>query len=118
MARLLEKEREFNLRVMRLCSASIQTRARLNWQSLRKLLYFFATIFSRRNLMTLRSTCLLSPWLQAAPRAASGKDKREIEAAGKEEEDFLRETVKDIEDHVNDNIRRIRATRVRIQSHE
>ena len=62
--------------------------------------------------MTLRSTCLLSPWLQAARQAAFGKDKREIEAADKEEENFLRETVKGIGEHVNDNIRRIRTTRV------
>ena len=50
---------------------------------------------------------------EAARQAASGKDVRDIEAADKEEEEFLRETVKGIEDHVNDNIRKLRSARVR-----
>ncbi len=54
----------------------------------------------------------------AALHAAEGRDTSEIELADKEEEEFLRATVKGIEDHVNDNIRRIRTTRVKVQNKE
>lgn len=44
--------------------------------------------------------------------ARSGVDTSAIEAADKAEEEFLRETVKGIEEHVTDNIRKIRTKRV------
>lgn len=51
--------------------------------------------------------------------ARFGEDTSELEAADKAEEEFLRETVKGMEEHVTDNIRRIRKTkRVAFQQEE
>lgn len=48
----------------------------------------------------------------AVLHAKTGRDTSAIEAADKEETEFLRETVKCMEEQVNDNIRRIRTKRV------
>lgn len=53
---------------------------------------------------------------EAARRAADGHDVTEIEAYDKEEHEFLKETVKGIEDSINDNIRRLRKTQNKIKS--
>lgn len=49
---------------------------------------------------------------KAVLKAASGVDVTDIEAADKEEEEFLRETVKAMEDQVTDNIRKLLCKRV------
>lgn len=48
----------------------------------------------------------------AVLQAKSGKDVSEIEAADKAEEEFLRETVKGMEEQVTDSIRKLRTKRV------
>lgn len=49
---------------------------------------------------------------EAVLRAADGIDVSELEAADKEEEEFLRETAKGVEDQVSNNIARLRTKRV------
>lgn len=53
---------------------------------------------------------------EAARRAADGHDVSEIEAYDKEEHEFLKETVKGIEDSINDNVRRLRTTKLKMKN--